>query len=65
MCSGWWIGWTSATIARIAYPPPKPLTPAGKKTLRIVSIVLIVLGLSNTLRMFAAGKRPPESTLGA
>ena len=65
VCSGWWIGWTSATIARIAYPPPKPLTPAGKKTLRIVSIVLIVLGLSNTLRMFAAGKRPPESTLGA
>ena len=65
VCSGWWIGWTSATIARIAYPPPKPLTPASKKTLRIISIVLIVLGLSNTLRMFAVGKRPPGSTLGA
>lgn len=20
---GWWIGWTSATIARYSYPPPK------------------------------------------
>ncbi len=20
---GWWIGWTSATIARYGYPPPK------------------------------------------
>ncbi|MGH9291960.1 MAG: hypothetical protein ACRDZ6_04160 [Acidimicrobiales bacterium] len=20
---GWWIGWTSATIARSVYPPPK------------------------------------------
>jgi hypothetical protein len=23
MCLGWWIGWTSATIARVVYPPPK------------------------------------------
>jgi hypothetical protein len=23
-CGGWWIGWTSATIARVIYPPPKP-----------------------------------------
>ena len=22
-CAGWWLGWTSATIARWAYPPPK------------------------------------------
>jgi hypothetical protein len=22
MCLGWWIGWTSATIARVVYPPP-------------------------------------------
>ena len=21
--AGWWIGWTSATIARYVYPPPK------------------------------------------
>jgi hypothetical protein len=22
-CGGWWMGWTSATIARVVYPPPK------------------------------------------
>jgi hypothetical protein len=65
VCSGWWMGWTSATIARIGYPPPKQLTPAGEKRLRIISIVLIALGLTSTLRMFAAGKRPPGSTPGA
>jgi hypothetical protein len=65
VCSGWWMGWTSATIARIGYPPPKQLTPAGQKRLRIVSIVLITLGLTSTFRMFAAGKRPPASTAGA
>jgi len=37
------MGWTSATIARIGYPPPKQLTPAGEKRLRIISIVLIAL----------------------
>ena len=60
VCGGWWIGWTSATIARIGYPPPKQLTPAGEKRLRIISIVLIALGLTSTFRMFAAGKRPAE-----
>ena len=24
---GWWMGWTSATIARYAYPPPKSQPP--------------------------------------
>jgi hypothetical protein len=47
------------------YPPPKQLTPAGEKRLRIISIVLIALGLTSTFRMFAAGKRPPGSTPGA
>lgn len=23
VCGGWFIGWTSATIARSVYPPPK------------------------------------------
>ena len=23
VCGGWWIGWTSATIARYVYPPPR------------------------------------------
>jgi hypothetical protein len=65
VCSGWWMGWTSATIARIGYPPPKQLTPAGEKRLRIISIVLIALGLTSTVRMFAVRKRPPGSTPGA
>ena len=59
------MGWTSATIARIGYPPPKQLTPAGEKRLRIISIVLVALGLTSTLRMFAAGKRPPATTADA
>ncbi|MBV8929673.1 MAG: hypothetical protein JO152_11170 [Mycobacteriaceae bacterium] len=57
---GWWIGWTSATIARIAYPPPKQLTPASEKRLRIISIVLVALGLTNTIRFLATGKRPQK-----
>jgi len=64
VCSGWWMGWTSATIARIGYPPAKQLTPTREKGLRMISIVLIALGLASTLRMFAAGKRPPGSTPG-
>ena len=62
---GWWIGWTSATIARIGYPPPKPLTPRGDKRLRIISTVLVALGLAGTIRMFVAGKQTPESPPGA
>ena len=60
VCGGWWMGWLSATIARIGYPPPKPLTPAGEKRLRIASIVLVALGLANTLRMFAPRKHAPD-----
>ena len=59
VCGGWWMGWTSATIARIGYPPPEPLTPAGERRLRIVSMVLVALGLTSTICMFATGKRPP------
>ena len=65
VCSGWWMGWTSATIARIGYPPPKQLTPAAEKRLRIVSIMLIALGLISTIRMLATGKRPPRSAPNA
>jgi len=65
VCGGWWIGWTSATIARIGYPPPKPLTPEGEKRLRMISSMLIALGLANTVRMLAAGKRPSGGIPGA
>lgn len=27
ICGGWWMGWTSATIARYAYPPPRSRPP--------------------------------------
>ena len=56
VCSGWWMGWTSATIARIGYPPPKQLTPAGKTRLRTIAIVLVALGLTSTFRSW-----PPAS----
>jgi hypothetical protein len=60
VCSGWWIGWTSATIARIVYPQPRQLTPASEKRLRVVSRGLIALGLTSTIRMLATAKRPPS-----
>jgi hypothetical protein len=65
VCGGWWMGWTSATIARIGYPAPKQLTPAAEKRLRIVSIALIAIGLINIIRVLATGKRPPRSALDA
>ena len=64
-CSGWWMGWTSATIARDRLSTAQAADPAGEKRLRIISIVLVALGLISTRRMFAAGKRPPGSTPGA
>jgi hypothetical protein len=54
------MGWTSATIARAGFPPPKQLTAAGERRLRIVSTVLVALGLTNTIRLLAIGKRPQK-----
>ena len=56
-CGGWWTGWASATIARAGYPPPKSMTPAGERRLRVVSGVLVSLGLGNAARMLASGGR--------
>jgi len=51
------MGWTSATIAeRIV----RQLTPASEKGLRVVSLVLIALGLTSTIRVLATAKRPPS-----
>jgi hypothetical protein len=58
VCGGWWIGWTSATIARAGYPPPKKLTPEGERRLQIVSLVLVAAGLGNVIRLLVRGKRP-------
>lgn len=58
VCSGWWMGWTSATIARVSYPPPKKLKLGTEKRLRIVSVALIAIGLTSVSRLLATGKRP-------
>jgi hypothetical protein len=60
-CAGWWSGWTSATIARVGYPPPKKLKPGAEKRLGILSIVLIAVGLISVIRLLAAGKSPATS----
>lgn len=61
---GWWIGWTSATIARAGFPPARPLTPTAAKRLRAVSVAPVALGLTNVGRMLVTGKRatttPPD-----
>jgi phosphatidylserine synthase len=58
VCSGWWIGWTSATIARIGFPPPKPLTPEAKQRLAIASLVAVALNLVGVIGMLVTGKLP-------
>jgi hypothetical protein len=56
-CGGWWMGWTSATIARIGYPPPKGLTARGERRLRTVSLLLVAVGLISVVRLLATGTR--------
>ena len=55
--AGWWGGWLSATIARVGYPPPRKLTEAGQRRLERVSLVLVLLGLVNFLRLLIIGRR--------
>ena len=64
VCGGWWMGWTSATIARAGFPPPVPLTPAAEKRLRILSIMLVALGLTNAMRLLVTGKQPRAKRAG-
>jgi hypothetical protein len=61
VCSGWWMGWTSATIARVSFPPPKKLGPRTEERLGIVSIVLIAVGLISVIRLLIAGKKRPAN----
>lgn len=56
-CAGWWSGWTSATIARVGYPPPKKPKPQAETRLRIASIVLIAIGLLSVIRVLTAARR--------
>jgi hypothetical protein len=66
VCGGWWVGWTSATIARVGYPPPNRLTPRGERRLRTGSLILVAAGLISVVRLLATGTRrepgpPPEN----
>jgi hypothetical protein len=61
VCGGWWSGWTSATIARAGYPPPKKLKPKTEKRLAIVSIVLVAVGLISVIRLLITGNRPARN----
>jgi len=61
VCTGWWSGWTSATIARISFPPPKQLKSERERRLGIVSMVLIAVGLISVIRLLIYGKRPAKS----
>lgn len=56
VCGGWWMGWTSATIARIGYPPPKPLAAAGERRLQSASLALVAIGLASTARTLISGR---------
>ena len=61
-CLGWWSGWTSATIARVVYPPPEKLTPRAERRLGKLSLVLIAVGLISAIRFLATGKSPRWTT---
>jgi hypothetical protein len=64
VCSGWWSGWTSATIARAGYPPPGKLTPSAEKRLARVSLVLVAVGLGSVIRLLVTGKRSGRTPAG-
>jgi hypothetical protein len=57
-CGAWWSGWTSATIARAGFPPPKKLSPQGEKRLANVSLVLVAAGLLSVIRILVSGRLP-------
>jgi len=57
---GWWLGWTSASIARAGFPPPRPLGPRGQKRLAYVSLALVALGMIDVIRFLATGGRAAE-----
>ena len=57
-CGGWWSGWTSATIARVVYPPPKELTPEASRRVAVLSIGLMAVGVIRTILLLIRGERP-------
>ncbi len=55
VCGGWWMGFTSASIARLGTAPPKPLTAAAEKRLQRGSLALVAIGLGNVARAVRSG----------
>jgi hypothetical protein len=55
-CAGWWLGWTSASIARVVYPPPTKLTPAVYNRVVRASIALMAVGIIRVVRLLVAGR---------
>jgi hypothetical protein len=53
----WWGGWLSATIARAGYPPPQKLSESAQSRLEKVSLVLVLLGFVDFIRLLITGRR--------
>jgi hypothetical protein len=56
-CGGWWMGWTSASIARVAFPPAKQLDAAAEKKVADASLALVALGVGSVVRYLVTGRR--------
>jgi hypothetical protein len=55
VCAGWWLGWMSASIARVVYPPPKKLKPEVYNRVVRASIALMAVGIIRLIRLLMAG----------
>ncbi|HLI60690.1 MAG TPA: hypothetical protein VKV21_13600 [Solirubrobacteraceae bacterium] len=60
VCGGWWLGYVSASIARIGSAPPRPLSPEAERRLQRGSLALVALGLGSVARVLRSG-RPAAS----
>jgi len=58
VCGGWWLGWVSASIARLGAAPPRPLTPEAERRLQRISLVLVALGFGSVARVLRSGWPP-------
>jgi hypothetical protein len=54
-CAGWWLGWVSASIARVVYPPPTKLKPEVYQRVVTASIALMAVGIMRFIRLLMAG----------
>ena len=58
MCAGWWLGWTSAGIARVVYPPPKKPKPEVYYRVVRASMALLALDIIRLIRLLMAEEQP-------